>query len=46
MMSLLPFWALSVSVALRSMEGQKALGILEINLCSKDEQRPYGFGMT
>ncbi len=45
MMSLLPFWALIVSVALLSMEGQKALGFHKkyLNLCSEDE-RSYGVG--
>ncbi len=47
-MSLLPFWALNVSVALLSMQGQKALEFHQkyLNLCSKDEQRSYGFGTT
>ncbi len=42
-MSLLPFWALNVVVTLLSMEGQKAAGFNQkyLNLCSKDEQRPY-----
>ncbi len=46
--SLLPFWALNVSVALLSMQGQKALGFHQkyLNLCSKDERRSYGFRMT
>ncbi len=45
-MSLLCFWALNMSVALVSMEGQKALGFHQIflNLCSEDEWRSYGFG--
>ncbi len=48
MMSLLPFWALNASVALLSMEGQKALGFHQkyLNLCSEDERRSYGFRMT
>ncbi len=48
MMSLLTFWALNVSVALLSMEGQKALGFHQkyLNLCSEDERRSYGFGTT
>ncbi len=48
MMSLLPFWALNVSVALLSMQGQKALGFHQkyLNLCYKDEQRSYGFGIN
>ncbi len=48
MMSLLPFWALNISVALLSMQGQKALGFHQkyLNLCSEDEWRSYGFGMT
>ncbi len=35
-------------VALLSMQVQKALGFSKknINLCSEDEQRSYGFGMT
>ncbi len=39
-MSLPPFWALNVSVALLSMQGQKALGFHQkyLNLCSEDEQ--------
>ncbi len=47
-MSLLPFWVLNVSVALLSMEGQKALRFHQkyLNLCSEDEQRSYGFGTT
>ncbi len=44
-MSLLPFWALNVSVALLSMEGQKALGF-HLNLCSEDERRSYGCGTS
>ncbi len=45
-MSLLPFWALNVSVALLSMEGQKALGfhLKYLNLCTEDERRSYKFG--
>ncbi len=41
MMSLLPFWALNMSVALLSMEGQKAFEIHQkyLNLCSEDEIR-------
>ncbi len=48
MMSLLPFWALNVSVALLSMQGQKAHGFHKkiLNLCSEDEQKSYGFGTT
>ncbi len=47
-MSSLPFWALNVVVALLSFERQKALGFHQkyLNLCSGDEQRSYGFGMT
>ncbi len=47
-MSLLPFWALKVSVALLSMQGQKALGFHQkyFCLCSDDERRSYGFGTT
>ncbi len=42
------FWALKVSVALLSMEGQKALGFHQqyLNLCSEDERRSYRFGTT
>jgi len=38
-MSLLPFWALNVVVALLSMEGQKDPGfhLIYLNLCSEDE---------
>ncbi len=45
---LLPFWALNVSVALLSMQGQKALRFHQkyLNLCSEDEQRSYRFGTT
>ncbi len=41
MMFLLPFWALNVSVALLSMEGQKALRFHQkyLHLCSEDERR-------
>ncbi len=48
MMSLLPFRALTVSVVLMSMEGQKALGFHHkyLNLCSEDERRSYRFGTT
>ncbi len=47
-MSLLPFWALNVSVVLLSMEDQKALGFHQkyLNLCSEDEWRSYRFGTT
>ncbi len=47
-MSLLPFWALNMVVALLSFESQKAFGFHQkyINLCSGDDQRFYGFGMT
>ncbi len=47
-MSLLPFWALNMSVQLLSIQGQKALRFHEkyLNLCSKDEQRSYRFGTT
>ncbi len=43
-MSLLPFWALTVSVSLLSMQGQKGLGFHQkyIFLCSEDEQMSYG----
>ncbi len=48
MMSLLPFWVLNVSVALLSMQGQKALRFHQkyLNLCSEDERRSYEFGTT
>ncbi len=38
----------NITVALLSMEGQRALGFHQkyLNLCSEDEQRSYGFGMT
>ncbi len=41
---LLPFWVLNESVALLSMQGQKALGFHQkyLNLCSKDEQSLMG----
>ncbi len=41
MMFLLPFWTLNVSVALLSMEAQRALRMHQkyLNLCSKDERR-------
>ncbi len=44
-MSLLPFLALNVIVALLSMQGQKALGFHQkaLNLCFR---RSYAFGMT
>ncbi len=47
-MSLLPFWALNVAVALLSMQGQKALRPHKkyLNLCFKDERRSYGLGTT
>ncbi len=47
-MFLLPFWALNVSVALLSMQGQRALGFHQnyLDLCFKDEGRSYGFGTT
>ncbi len=47
-MSLLPFWALNISVALLSMQGQKALEFHQkyLNLCSEDEHRSYGFGTS
>ncbi len=47
-MSLLPFCALNVAVALLSMQGQKTLGFHQkyLNVCSIDERRSYGFGMT
>ncbi len=43
MMSLLPFWALNVSVVLLSMQGQKALRCHQkyLNLYSENEQRSY-----
>ncbi len=47
-MSLLHFWALNVSVAMLSMQGQKALGFHEkhLDLGFEDKQRSYGFGKT
>ncbi len=47
-MSLLPFWALNVAVALLSMQGQKALKLRYFlwGLCFKDERRSYGLGTT
>ncbi len=38
----------NISVALLPMQGQRALGFHQkyLNLCSKDEQRSYGFGTT
>ncbi len=35
-------------VSLLSMEGQRDLGINQkyLNMCSKDERRSYGFGVT
>ncbi len=48
MMSLLPFWALNISVALLSTEGQRALGFhqKDLHLCSEEEWRSYGFRTT
>ncbi len=48
MMSLLPFWALNVVVTLLSMQGQRAPWFHQkyLHLCSEDEWRSYGFGMT
>ncbi len=45
-MSVLPFWALNVVVALLSMEGQKALGFHQkyLHLCSKGKRKSYRFG--
>ncbi len=45
MMSLLPFWALNVVVALLSMEGSEAIEFHQkyLNLCSEDERWFYGF---
>ncbi len=45
MMSLLPFWALKVVVALLSMQGQKALGFHQkyLHLCSELEQVQGGW---
>ncbi len=38
----------NISVALLSMEGQKALGFHQkyLNLCYEDIRRSYGFGTT
>ncbi len=43
-MSVLPFWALNVVVALLSMEGQKAIEFHQkyLNLCSKGKRKSYG----
>ncbi len=48
MSSWLPVWDLNISVSLLNMTGQKALGFHQkyLNLCSKDEQRSFGFGKT
>ena len=48
MMFLLPFWTWTVYRRWSSMEGQKALGLnlKYLKLCSEDERRSYGFGMT
>ncbi len=48
MMSLLPFWALKVSVALLPMQGKRALRFDQkhLNLCPEDEWRSYGFGTS
>ncbi len=48
MMSLLPFWALSMSVALLSMEVQRALRFHQkyFNLCSEEEWRSYRIRTT
>ncbi len=45
-MSLLPFWALNVLVALLSFEGQKVLGFYQkyLNLWSEDEWKTHGVG--
>ncbi len=47
-MTLLPFWALNVSDALLSIQGQKTLRFNQkyLNLCSEDEQRSYRCGTT
>ncbi len=36
----------NISVVLLPMEGQIALRFHQNNLCSEDERRSYGFGMT
>ncbi len=43
MMSLLPFWALNVSVVFLSMQGQKALRFHQkyVNLMNEEELRSY-----
>ncbi len=48
MMSLLPFWAPNMSVALLSMQGQKALDFIKnILICvPKDVRKSYRFGTT
>ncbi len=47
-MSLPPFWALNVSVAVLSTQGQKAHGFHPqyLYLCSNDERKSHGFGTT
>ncbi len=47
-MYLLPFWVLNMVFSLLSMQSQKAPGFHQkyLNLCSEDERRSYGFGMT
>ncbi len=47
-LSLLPFLALNVSVALLSMQGQKALGFYQkyLNSCYEDKRRSYMFRTT
>ncbi len=48
MMSLLHFWTFNVSVALLSMQGQKALRFNQkyLNLCSDEERRSYRLETT
>ncbi len=48
MMSLLPFWALNVSVPLRSIQGQRALRLHQkyLYLCSDEWRWAYGFETT
>ncbi len=45
LMFLLPFWVLNISVALLSMEGQRALVFNQkyLNLCLEDKWRSYRF---
>ncbi len=48
LMSLLPFWALNMSVMLLSMQVQRVLSFHQKHriFCYEDEKRSYGFGTT